>query len=109
MERMTTTDRKKAVWGGRVALALVVGILLLASTSCSEAIRTGQSPGYLIVNSLQGAPGTGTFGSTLASDVIADNGGIFADQGQITLQLQMKDPQLAPSPNNAAHFHLAAR
>jgi hypothetical protein len=102
MERKTTTDRNKAVWGGRIALALVVGILLLATTSCSEAVRTGQSPGYLIITTLQGGAGeSGALFSSLASDVVSDDGGIFGDRGQAGLQLQMKDPTLSPSPNNA--------
>jgi hypothetical protein len=102
MERKTTTDRKKAVWGGRVALALLGGILLLASTSCSQTVRDGQSPGYLVISTLQGGAGeSGTLSSTVASDVVSDDGGIFGDRGQVALLLQMKDPVLSPSPNNA--------
>ena len=93
--------RRKAVWGTRIRTALVLSILLM--TSCSEAIRTGQSPGYLIMTSLQGAPGlSGTFGSTLASDVLNVNAttgaqSIASDRGQANLQFAMKDP-LGPAP-----------
>jgi hypothetical protein len=67
-------------------------------TSCSEAIRTGQSPAYLVMTSLQGSAGlTGGFGSTLQSDVVSDTGSIAQDLGQAVLQLTMKDP-LASSP-----------
>lgn len=103
--------RRKAVWGARIRMAvaltgavlLTVGALLL--TSCSQAIRTGQSPGYLIMASLQGAPGlSGTFGSTLASDVLNVNPttgaqSIASDRGQASLQLAMKDA-LGPAPTD---------
>ncbi|MEO6235891.1 MAG: hypothetical protein ABIQ52_02770 [Vicinamibacterales bacterium] len=89
--------RRKVVWGmrGRLTLALI-GILSL--TSCSQVIRTGQSPSYLIVASLQGAPGvTGAFGASLQSDVLNVNPttgatSIASDRGQATLQLASKDP-----------------
>ena len=99
--------RRKAVWGSRIRLATAVaGALLL--TSCSEAIRQGQSPGYLMLMSLQGARGggnsSGTFTSSLLSDVVTvvnGNATIFNDLGQATLQLVMKDPLAATSPANA--------
>jgi hypothetical protein len=90
-----------------MVLALLAGVALTASTSCSEAIRTGDSPGYLVMNALQGAPGiSGSFGSTLASDVISVNPttgatSIVADRGQATLTMNMKDSTLSPSPANA--------
>lgn len=88
--------RRKAVWGTRIRTALVVSLLL--STSCSKMIRTGQSPAYLIMTSLQGAPGlSGAFGSTLQSDVVSVNPttgaqSIASDRGQASLQLALKDP-----------------
>jgi hypothetical protein len=100
--------RTKAVWGSRVRLAAALaGAVLLATTmsSCSKMIRTGQSPGYLIMTSLQGAPGlTGTFGATLASDVLNFNpatgiSSIASDRGQASLQLALKDP-LGSSPTD---------
>lgn len=100
-------ERRKAVWGGRIALALFSLLVLLAAASCSEAVRTGQSPGYLVMNGLQGAPGlSGAFGSTLASDVLnvdptTGRTSIASDRGQATLALQMKDSALTPSPANA--------
>ena len=94
--------RRKAVWGSRIRMAVaLVGALLL--TSCSEAIRSGQSPAYLVMTSLQGSPGlSGNFGSTLASDVASDTGGVAQDIGQASLDLTMKDPLGGgPSPANA--------
>jgi hypothetical protein len=107
MERKTTQSRGKAVWGARIVFAILAGVVLLASTSCSKMIRTGQSPGYLVVSSLQGAPGlTGAFGSTLASDVLnfdeaTGKSNIAPDRGQAVLTLTMKDPLASPSDANA--------
>jgi hypothetical protein len=95
--------RHKAVWGARIraAAALSTAALLpLLLTSCSEAIRTGQSPSYLIISTLTAAPGgTTNFGSTLQSDVATDTGGIFADSGLVTMQVAQKDPS-GPAPTD---------
>jgi len=101
--------RRKAVWGTRVRTSLVLGILLM--TSCSKAIRTGQSPAYLILTRLTGTAGGGALAgeasSNLSSDVITrvpaltGPATIFADTGQATLSLQMRDVLTAPSPVNA--------
>jgi hypothetical protein len=102
MERKTTMIRKKAVWGARIVLALFAGAVLLVSTSCGDAVRAGQGSSFLVISTLQGGPGdTGTLGSTLASDVLEDDGGFFGDRGQATFTLQMKDPVVSPSPNNS--------
>lgn len=108
--RAAMEARRKAVWGGRVKLAAVM-LCGLALSSCSKAIRTGQSPAYLVITSLQGANGggsnSGSFGTTLASDVITlvpkDTGTptIFGDSGRASFQLQMKDSLDTPSPVNA--------
>jgi hypothetical protein len=106
MERKTSQTRRKAVWGTRSALGIAAGMALL-TPGCSEAIRTGQSPAYLIMNSLQGAPGTaGAFSSTLSSDVVnvdpaTGNQSIAPDRGQALLELAMKDPLAAPSTANS--------
>lgn len=103
-------SRHKAVWGGRARLAAaLLGALVLPS--CSEAIRTGQSPAMLILVSLTGAKGggsnAGAQSNTLASDVVTlvpaltGNPTVFADTGQASLQLQMRDAALAPSAVNA--------
>jgi hypothetical protein len=85
----------------------LMGALLL--TSCSQAVRTGQASSYLIVTTLQGQSGAKPgFGSTVQSDVITlvpkltGVRTVFADQGQATFQLAMKDETsgLAPSAAN---------
>jgi hypothetical protein len=108
--------RTKAVWGSRIAVTVAAAVLLsLVLPSCSQSIRTGQSPSYLILTSLQGAKGGGananTFASSLASDVVTLVPAVtgtptyFADLGQATLQLQLKDQGGAvpttPTPANA--------
>lgn len=107
VETQNQTGRRKAVWGARVAVAVAVAAGL-SVTSCSKLIRTGQSPAFLIMTSLQGASGAapGSFGSTVASDVITVVGGtptVFSDPGQATVQLQLKDvgSGAGPSPLNA--------
>lgn len=105
--------RQKAVWGSRIRIALAITGALLVSlllTSCSDMVRTGQSPASLVMNSLQGAAGSSsTFGNTLQSDVLTVVSGvptIFADNGRADVVLQLKDQGganggAAPSPANA--------
>ena len=88
--------RRKAVWGGRIALALFAMLVLLAAASCSEAVRSGQGSSYLVLTSMSGPSGT-----PVQSDVVSDDGGVFADTGSASLQLQMKDVLSSPSPNNS--------
>jgi hypothetical protein len=103
-------SRTKAVWGGRVKLAAAcaIALALLAITSCSKMIRTGQSPVYLQLTELQGGAGvSGAFGSVLQSDVLNFNpatgvGSIAPDRGQATFAVVLKDPVAStPSPANA--------
>jgi hypothetical protein len=104
--------RQKVVWGSRIRLAARAAaavLLALLTTSCSNAIRTGQSPAYLILVSLQGAKGGGSnslsFASNLSSDVITlvppltGTATVFNDLGQATLQLQLRDQGGPTTPN----------
>jgi hypothetical protein len=104
---LSSDGRRKAVWGGRVRLIAVVLCAVLPS-SCSDAVRTGQSPAYLQLLSLTGARGggtnSGTFSNSLESDVLTVVSGtptIFADNGRASLQLEMKDVLNSPSSANA--------
>ena len=100
---------RKAVWGGEVgrpARLIVALSLTLLSASCGDLTRQGTGSSYLIINSLQAAPGAepGKFGSTLNSDVLTvvdDVPTIFNDLGQVTLSLAMKDPTSATGPTSA--------
>jgi hypothetical protein len=79
----------------------------LASASCGEVARTGQSPAFLIIESLEAASGAepGRYGSPLLSDVQTlveaqvDGKTIktptyFNDLGRVTLSLALKNPGL---------------
>ena len=95
--RMLTAEsssetRRKAVWGSRVKVAIAVALsiaALFALTSCSDAIRTGQSPSYLVIQSLTGGAQNS---AVVQSDVLQDNGTILQDNGAATLQVVLKDP-----------------
>jgi hypothetical protein len=112
MHAQPSNDRihRKVVGSARARMALAAACTLMLA-SCSDAIRTGQSPAYLVLTTLQGAKGgganSGAFGTSLSSDVItrvpALTGPftIFADNGQAQLELTMKDSQNAVSPTNA--------
>jgi hypothetical protein len=94
----------KAIWGVGMRLAGAVG-LILVSVSCGTLTRQGTSSSYLIVTSLEAAPGgltAGTFGSVLLSDVIVVKDGvasIYSDQGRVTFGLGLKDPGPSTSPS----------
>jgi hypothetical protein len=108
--------RAKMVCGmSCMAAALLVAV---ASSGCGDMQLEGTASSYLIINSLEGASGAdGTFGNTLSSDVVTFVDGsktVFADTGQVTFGLGMKDPGSAsnpakPSPVNAItvdQFHV---
>jgi hypothetical protein len=95
----------KAVWSraAKVAIAAVA----FGSVSCGELTREGQAASYLVIQTLEAAPGDEptNFGGSLDSDV-ASASGIFPDFGQVTFGLRLKDPGAptapnSPSPNNA--------
>jgi hypothetical protein len=98
MDPTTSLTRHKAVWGDRV-VRCALAVLVLLSSSCSETTRTGQASSYLVITNLVGGPQTD---NTVESDVISDDGTVFTDVAEVTLQLQMKDPNgLGPSPVNS--------
>jgi len=92
-ERQMPNDvRRKVVWGSRVKIAFTLAVplaALMALTSCSDAIRTGQSPSYLILQRLIGGPQNA---SVVESDVVSDKGSVAQDGGTATIQVALKDP-----------------
>ena len=97
--QMMNNERRKAVWGGRIALAVLLAVVVMATTSCSQAVLEGDSSSYLVMTSLTGGSDNT---STVESDVVSDAGGIVQDSGQATLSLQMKDVGgPGPSPVNS--------
>jgi len=94
----------KAVWGAGLHLAIIVSVGL-ASASCGDLTRQGTASSYLIVKALDGASGAepGTFGGTLASDVVTvveTSATIFNDLGRVQFSLGMKDPGTAETPTS---------
>src|SRR5262245_32044125 len=100
----------------RPAIRRLAGLagLLISSASCGDAVRTGRSPAYLVINQLEGANGnkSTTFFTYLLSDVLTNVTSpppcttntpcptTFNDPGRVTLSLAMKDVSLAPTANN---------
>jgi hypothetical protein len=82
----------------------------VAGASCGEVARTGHSPVYLIITSLEGASGADEdFGTVVNSDVQTLVDGVptfFNDLGTVSLRLGLKNPglptgSLSPSELNA--------
>ena len=81
---------------------VVTASVLAAAGACASPGRPGQASSYLIVQTLEAAPGSRptTFTGSLASDVLT-NGGILEDPARATFRLVMKDPSITePSPVN---------
>jgi hypothetical protein len=76
---------------------------MLSSVSCGDVVEQGTGGSFLIVSTLEAAPGAEPteFGNTLLSDVITvvdDNPTFFNDVGRVTFRLGLKDPGAATSP-----------
>lgn len=103
--------RQRLGLGAALALGLMV-------TGCSDTVREGQSPAYLIINQLEGASGADDekFSNLLASDVTT-NGTVFEDAGRVTFGLALKDigspgEPTAPTTNNyitITRYHVTFR
>jgi hypothetical protein len=91
----------KAVWGARAAAIIACAAL---TTSCGKLTREGTSASYLIINALEGAPGTSTnFSGVLQSDVLntdpqTGTQSIAPDQGRAQFTLALKDAGSTNSP-----------
>jgi hypothetical protein len=83
-----------------VGLGLLASVLA-AAAGCSDTVREGRSPAYLIVQSLEAAPGAedDAFSSQLQSDV-ATKGAVFEDVGRVTFRLGLRDIGPAGSPTS---------
>jgi hypothetical protein len=77
---------------------LALGLLAAAlSAGCSDTVRTGRSPSYLVLMTLSAAPGAepDELDHTLQSDVLT-NGSVFEDPGVATMRVQLKDITSGP-------------
>src|SRR5262245_462781 len=94
--------------------SLLFMLLVSVSASCGDAVRTGRSPVYLVIDTLETAKGdkpTQFTGAALLSDVltvVTSGGGcsqtipcqlMFDDFGQVTLRTPLKDITNQSSPN----------
>ena len=114
----------------RLATMVIGAAGILASVSCGQVARTGRSPAYLIVDSMQAASGADPeqFSTILHSDVqtiVEQTVGnqtvqvptFFNDIGQVTFRLGLKNPgpaaePLTPSGLNAVtinRYHVSYR
>jgi hypothetical protein len=104
----------------RITSRILVAVAAAAVASCGDVVRTGRAPVFLVIDSVEasrGGPTTGTFTSTLSSDVITnvttpapcttDNPcpTIFGDSGRASLRISPKDigpvgAPTTPSSNN---------
>jgi len=85
-----------------LAAAVVLSSALVFPGCTKQQLANAAS--YLIIDSLQAAPGASTtFGGTLSSDVLTIVSGtptIFADNGRFTLRLGLTDPGSVDSPSS---------
>ncbi|MEO8480570.1 MAG: hypothetical protein ABI634_00070 [Acidobacteriota bacterium] len=97
----------------RLLGAVVVGVLAVPFAGCTTQQRQGTGSSYLIINSIEGVPGSDPSkkGNVLDSDVLTyvkdqvDGKEVrvptvFEDAGTVTFTLGMKDPSIDPSPTN---------
>ena len=84
---------------GRIAGAAVC---VISMAGCgSELLRTGRSPVYLVVDSIQATPQGGTESAFLLSDVRANDGSVFNDNVSVTLRSIAKNPAIATTAINS--------
>jgi hypothetical protein len=93
--------RRKSVSSARAFALLAIAVVF--STSCGDVVRQGTGGSFLIVSSMEAAPGSEPteFGNTLLSDVITvvdDVPTFFNDVGRVTFRLGLKDPGAPTSP-----------
>ena len=95
----------------RKAAALGVLAAALGAAACGEVARTGRSPGFIVIERLEGASGAtpNAFGTTVSSDVQTlvrrtINGEeqlvptIYGDPGRVSMRLGLKSPGPTESP-----------
>ena len=91
---MQWVRRSGASWMG---LGRTVGLALCLALvgSCSELAQTDRASSFLVILQVTGGPGQDT---AFQSDVQADSGAVFEDQGTLSVQLALKDPGPPGSP-----------
>ena len=74
---------------------------VISLASCGgEMLRTGRSPVYLVVESIEAGAQGGTPAAFLISDVRADDGSVWNDNVSLTLRSLEKNPDATAAPVN---------
>jgi hypothetical protein len=96
--------RRVGRFAGTAAAAMLA---MTALSGCTSQQLEGDSPAYLIVDSLAASRGDEpqTFSGTLASDIVTNNT-IWEDNLQVTLRLALKDPGSQSNPNTPTTSNL---
>jgi hypothetical protein len=83
-----------------------IGAIAALAAGCSDTVRQGRSPAYLILDRIEAASGAdpGELSTTLQSDVLT-NGSIIEDPGSATFRVALKDigpagVDASPTTNN---------
>ena len=98
----------------KVIRSMGFAAIVAATISCGDVARSSRSPVYLIINSLQAAPGNKptALGGNLLSDVLVlltapppcsaatPCPTVFNDVGAANISLAMKDQSIQPTTNN---------
>jgi hypothetical protein len=102
----------------QIAGAVMVAALGVGVSGCSETVREGRSPAYLVIDQLEAASGAddSEFSNKLASDVIT-KGTVFEDAGRVSFSLALKNigspgQPTAPTTNNfitVTRYHVEFR
>ncbi|MEP7304700.1 MAG: hypothetical protein ABJA98_04205 [Acidobacteriota bacterium] len=104
----------------------VAVLALLTTSACGDVVREGRSPVFLVIDSLQAAPGNRptALGNPLISDVITNIitpapcsaatpcPTVFNDLGSVGFRLAPKDVSVAPTTNNQvtiSRYHVGYR
>ena len=105
---------------------LVAVLGLMTTSACGDVVREGRSPVFLVIDSLQAAPGNKptVLGNPLISDVITNITTpapcstatpcptVFNDLGSVGFRLAPKDVSVAPTTNNQVtitRYHVGYR
>ncbi len=97
MTRITPFSGLRRPWTGLLATAALVAV---TGAGCSETVRTGQSPAYMIIDRIDGSSGASAsepFTGVLRSDV-QTKGSVYEDNGRVSLRLALKNVNSATGP-----------
>ena len=101
MTRHPGSTLESVVRGGVGAMALLV--CFMVAGSCHSAVTEGRAASFLVIDRLEASSGAAPtiFDGVLASDVLTF-GGVFEDDGRVTMRLALKNAlaATAPSSNN---------